>query len=190
VSVWHRVKVLLGMADDDEYEEDEYYDADAEGEDVGRKPYTSPYASDKPAVRRVDRKPDLQRARDVAHSRDSGYPERSSSRAETPGAHLREVPRERQPQVKMHIAEPKSFTEAQSIADRFKDGTPVIMNLTTTDPDLSKRFLDFASGLTYGLNGGLQKVAERVFMLSPADVDVSAEDRRRLRDRGLFTIDN
>jgi cell division inhibitor SepF len=93
------------------------------------------------------------------------------------------------PQVKMHITEPRSFSEAQSIADKLKADTPVIMNLTMTDPDLAKRFIDFASGLTYGLDGGLQKVADRVFMLTPANVSVSAEDRRRLRDKGLFSLD-
>jgi cell division inhibitor SepF len=89
----------------------------------------------------------------------------------------------------MHIAEPKAFTEAQSIADRFKSDTPVIMNLTAADPDLSRRLIDFASGLTYGLDGGLQKVSERVFMLTPANVDVSAADKRRLRDKGLFSAE-
>ena len=62
------------------------------------------------------------------------------------------------------------------------------MNLTSTTPDLAKRLLDFASGLTYGLDGGLQKVADKVFMLTPHNVDVSDADRRRLRDTGLFSI--
>jgi cell division inhibitor SepF len=86
----------------------------------------------------------------------------------------------------MHIVEPKSFSEAQSIGDKFKKGTPVILNLTMTSPDLAKRFIDFASGLTYGLDGGLQKVSDRVFMLSPHNVEVTDADRRRLRDTGLF----
>ena len=89
--------------------------------------------------------------------------------------------------MKMHIVEPKSFTEAQSIADKFKQGTPVIMNMASTSPDLAKRLLDFASGLTYGLDGGLQKVSDKVFMLTPHNVDVSDADRRRLRDTGLFS---
>ena len=93
------------------------------------------------------------------------------------------------PQVKMHIAEPKSYSEAQTIADRFKQGTPVIMNLTMTPPDVSKRLIDFASGLTYGLDGGLQRVSDRVFMLTPANVDVSAGEVRRLKDTGLFTLE-
>jgi cell division inhibitor SepF len=93
------------------------------------------------------------------------------------------------PNMKMHIVEPKSFTEAQSIADKFKQGTPVIMNMVSTSPDLAKRLLDFASGLTYGLDGGLQKVSDRVFMLTPHNVDVSDADRRRLRDTGLFSAE-
>jgi cell division inhibitor SepF len=63
------------------------------------------------------------------------------------------------------------------------------MNMSATSPDLAKRLLDFASGLTYGLEGGLQKVSERVFMLTPHNIDVSDADRRRLRATGLFSVD-
>ncbi len=93
------------------------------------------------------------------------------------------------PQVKMQIVEPRTYSEAQAIADKFKQGIPVIMNLTMTDQDLAKRLLDFASGLTYGLNGGLQKVSDKVFMLTPANVDVSDAQRAAMRDRGLFGMD-
>lgn len=181
---WHRVKVRLGLEDewDDEYYDDEYYEDDpGEVEDDYQAPtrsssYDSPYGSGAGpnAVRRIDRGPDLDRAR-------SGS-----------GGSLRSVPagpatvQPVSPQVKMHIVEPKAYTEAQSIADKFKQGTPVIMNLTMTKPDLAKRLIDFASGLTYGLDGGLQKVSDKVFMLTPHNVDVSDADRRRLRDTGLF----
>ncbi len=90
------------------------------------------------------------------------------------------------PQVKMHIVEPKSFGEAQTIADKFKQGIPVILNLTMTKPELSKRLLDFAAGLTYGLDGGLQRVSDKVFMLTPHNVEVSDADRRRLQSTGVF----
>ena len=89
----------------------------------------------------------------------------------------------------MHIVEPTSFSEAQTIADKFKQGTPVIMNLTHDQARPRQALLDFASGLTYGLDGGLQKVSDKVFMLTPHNVDVSDADRRRLRDTGLFTVD-
>ncbi len=68
-------------------------------------------------------------------------------------------------------------------------GTPVIMNMSMTSPDVAKRMIDFASGLTYGLDGGLQKISDKVFMLTPANVDVSAGDMRRLRDTGLFSAE-
>jgi len=92
------------------------------------------------------------------------------------------------PQVRIHTVEPRSFSEAQSIADKFRAGQPVIMNLVVTDPDLARRLLDFASGLTYGLGGGLQKVSDKVFMLSPANVDVSATGAR-LREGGMFSME-
>jgi cell division inhibitor SepF len=82
---------------------------------------------------------------------------------------------------------PKNFNDAQQIADRFKDQVPVILNLQSADPDLSRRLIDFASGLTYALDGGMQQVADKVFMLSPRNVEVSAEERARmLSDKGFF----
>ena len=186
MSLWHRIKVRLGLEDewDDEYYEDEdedYYEAEAQDADDAYAPrrsasYDSPYGSGASAgaVKRLDRGPDLDRAR-------SGGSLRSVPAGPDVGA------RRSAPQVKMHIVEPKSFTEAQAIADKFKQGTPVIMNLAVTKPDLAKRLLDFASGLTYGLDGGLQKVSDKVFMLTPHNVDVSDADRRRLRDTGLYS---
>ncbi len=90
------------------------------------------------------------------------------------------------PNVKVHLVLPRSFNDAQQIADRFKDGIPVILNLQSTDQDLSKRLIDFASGLTYALNGGMQRVADKVFLLTPRNVEVSAEERAKLLERGGF----
>jgi cell division inhibitor SepF len=81
---------------------------------------------------------------------------------------------------------PKNFNDAQQIADRYKDDVPVILNLQQTDPDLSKRLIDFASGLTYALDGGMQRIADKVFLLTPRNVDVSAEERARLIEKGFF----
>jgi len=185
VSLWHRIKVRLGLEDewDDEYyDDDEYYEPEAaEAPDAYAPPrrgpgYESPYGSgaNAGAVKRLDRGPDLDRARSSASSLRS-VPSGPSSVAPVSA------------QMKMNIVEPKSFTEAQAIADTFKQGTPVIMNMAMTKPDLAKRLLDFASGLTYGLDGGLQKVSDKVFMLTPHNVDVSDADRRRLRDTGLYS---
>ena len=68
----------------------------------------------------------------------------------------------------MHVVTPRSFNDAQQVADEFKRAEPVIINLQTTDRELSKRLIDFASGMTYALGGGMQRIAEQVFLLTPA----------------------
>ena len=81
---------------------------------------------------------------------------------------------------------PRSFNDAQTIADRFKRDIPVIINLQSADTQLAKRLIDFASGLTYALDGGMQRIADKVFLLTPRDVELSAEDRARYLDGGFF----
>lgn len=88
--------------------------------------------------------------------------------------------------VRVHLVLPKSFNDAQQMADRFKDGTPVILNLQGVEPDLSRRLIDFASGLTYALDGGMQRIADKVFMLTPHNVELSAEQRQQLLEKGFF----
>ena len=89
-------------------------------------------------------------------------------------------------QVRVHLVLPRSFNDAQQIADRFKDSVPVILNLQSADTELSKRLIDFASGLTYALDGSMQRVADKVFLLTPRDVELSAEERARAIERGGF----
>jgi len=81
--------------------------------------------------------------------------------------------------------EPRGFGDAQEIADKFMANQPVIMNLEGLERELSRRLIDFASGLCYGLSGTMKKVANQVFLLTPADVEVTPEDRRRLGEREL-----
>jgi cell division inhibitor SepF len=81
---------------------------------------------------------------------------------------------------------PKSFNDAQQVADKFKDHIPVVLNLQSTESDLNKRLIDFASGLTYALDGGMQRIADKVFMLTPRDVEISAEERAELIEKGFF----
>jgi cell division inhibitor SepF len=88
--------------------------------------------------------------------------------------------------VQVHLVLPRSFNDAQQIADKFKDSVPVILNLQSADTELSKRLIDFGSGLTYALDGSMQRVADRVFLLTPRNVEVSAEERARALDRGGF----
>ncbi len=88
--------------------------------------------------------------------------------------------------ARVHLVVPKSFNDAQEVADKFKDSIPVVLNLQGIDTDLSKRLIDFASGLTYALDGGMQRIADKVFMLTPRNVEISAEQREQLIEKGFF----
>ena len=88
--------------------------------------------------------------------------------------------------VQVHFVTPRNFNDAQEVADRFKRNVPVILNLQSTSADLSKRLIDFSSGLTYAMDGGMQKIADKTFMLTPANVEVSAEEKARLVEKGFF----
>jgi cell division inhibitor SepF len=86
----------------------------------------------------------------------------------------------------IHKSEPKRFNEAREVADRFKEGTAVIMNLQGTEDGTARRLVDFASGVVYGLDGKIELVANRVYLLTPADVEVSAEERERIAGGGFY----
>ena len=90
------------------------------------------------------------------------------------------------PTSRVHLVTPYSFNDAQEVADKFKQDTPVILNLQTTDSELAKRLIDFTSGLTYALGGGMQKIADKTFLLTPRNVEVSAEEKARLVEKGFF----
>jgi cell division inhibitor SepF len=112
---------------------------------------------------------------------------------------VREVPSETQGVVRtiasprtatassaIYKSEPKRFNEAREVADRFKEGTAVIMNLQSTDDTIARRLVDFASGLVYGLDGKIELVANRVYLLTPANVEVSAEERERIAGGAFY----
>jgi cell division inhibitor SepF len=90
------------------------------------------------------------------------------------------------PTSSIYKAEPKRFNEAREVADRFKEGTAVIMNLQGTEDSISRRLVDFASGLVYGHDGKIELVANRVYLLSPDNVEVSAEERAKLAGDGFY----
>jgi cell division inhibitor SepF len=87
--------------------------------------------------------------------------------------------------AKPHVVIPSDFNDAQQIGDRFKASQPVIVNLQGAEQDLARRVIDFASGLCYGLGGQMERVANQVYLITPNDVEVSDEDRRRITERGL-----
>jgi cell division inhibitor SepF len=81
---------------------------------------------------------------------------------------------------------PTTYNEARTIGEHFRDGVPVIMNLTEMDEADAKRLVDFAAGLAFGLRGTIERVTNRVFLLSPANVQVTAEDKARIAEGGFF----
>jgi cell division inhibitor SepF len=92
------------------------------------------------------------------------------------------------PQARFHLVNPTVFkADAQEIGDKFRDGFSVLMNLHSADPRERQRLIDFASGLAYGMGGGIQPAGENVILITPPGVEVSAEERQRfLEERGFF----
>jgi cell division inhibitor SepF len=176
--VWNRTLVYFGIAEEeDEWDEDGYLTE----EDLERT------YSERPNVRRLTPRGSQQDLDDWTDP-EPDEPARSSSRRQRGNRRPREVPAPMMavPSVQVHLVVPRSFNDAQQIADKFKDSIPVILNLQGADQELSKRLIDFTSGLTYALDGGMQRVADKVFLLTPRNVQVSAEERARLLERGFF----
>jgi len=163
---WHSALVYFGLAE--EYHDDIDDAPEADLEDRYR---------ERPNVRR------LRRRRDEFDEIFADEEEGGSARGRA--TTLKSVGRGNG-DVRVHLVIPKSFNDAQQIADKFKDSIPVILNLQTAETDLSKRLIDFASGLTYALDGGMQRIADKVFMLTPRNVEISAEERARLIEKGFF----
>lgn len=90
------------------------------------------------------------------------------------------------PSTKPQLVAPRTFNDAQEVADRFRGGAPVILNLQETDAELGRRLIDFCSGLCYGLRGQMQRVGDRVFLVTPAEVTLTPDDHRLMRDSGLL----
>jgi cell division inhibitor SepF len=81
---------------------------------------------------------------------------------------------------------PRTYNEARTIGEHFREGTPVIMNLTEMVDSDARRLVDFAAGLIFGLHGSIDRVTNKVFLLSPANVEVTAEDKARIAERDFF----
>jgi cell division inhibitor SepF len=184
-SLWHKTLVYFGLAD----EEDDYYDD--EEPPVQQQPDVESTYRQRANVRRIEptskrrSAPDFD---DIFSDDDYRPSSRQSAMSSTRSAPpVRAVPsmQEQQP-VRVHLVVPKNFNDAQIIADKFKGNVPVILNLQQSETELSKRLIDFASGLTYALDGGMQRVADKVFLLTPKNVEVSAEERQRLLEKGFF----
>ena len=207
MSTLHKVKAYFGMAPMEDYD-DEYYDdrAPSRGfprprfdEGYGRydgRDYDDPRGEpDYPPNSYRGGYPDEPR---YSHPREFERPEMSRPRL---GSWLRNSTRgalamdprrmammfeEGHPLSKITTLRPKDYSEARTIGERFRDGTPVIMDLVSMDNADAKRLVDFAAGLAFALRGSFDKVATKVFLLSPADVDVTPEERRRIAETGFY----
>ena len=111
-------------------------------------------------------------------------PERRSLEKNAPVI-MPKVVSEREP-YRITTLHPRTYNEARTIGEHFREGTPVIMNLTEMDDTDAKRLVDFAAGLVFGLHGSIERVTQKVFLLSPANVDVTAEDKARIAEGGFF----
>ena len=172
----HRAFVYLGLVDDDEYDD---YETDAQPEVPAR-----------PTVRQVA-SPPQDTALGAVDAGPSGV--RTLTREEQVSAVnvvsprpavVRPITPERSARV--HVVAPSEFSDAQEIGDRLKASQPVIVNLQGVDRELGRRMIDFCSGVTYAIGGSMEKVADQVFLLTPSNVEVSAEEKQRLQERGLY----
>jgi len=175
---WHSALVYFGLAE--EYQDD--FDEEAGGE--APETEIEDRYRERPNVRRLRRRRD---EFDDIFAEDEGVEAAGGRGRGRSTTVLKPVGgRAGNGDVRVHLVVPKSFNDAQQIADKFKDSIPVILNLQSSDTDLSKRLIDFASGLTYALDGGMQRIADKVFMLTPRNVEISAEERARLIEKGFF----
>jgi cell division inhibitor SepF len=179
--VWHRTLVYFGIAEEYDDGWDEEYLSD-DRPPPGAQPPEQAYAERSSTnVRRLPRRRDSEYDYDDWTSGSSSAPE-AAPRSPGPQA----VPPADGGLAQVHLVVPRGFNDAKQIADRFKRSVPVIVNLQDADVELSKRLIDFASGLTYALNGTMQRIADKVFLLTPPNIEVSAEERAKALERGGF----
>ncbi|MEJ7825505.1 MAG: cell division protein SepF [Solirubrobacteraceae bacterium] len=183
---WHRALVYFGLAEErayvDEYAEERERSRQQERE---RPPAPEPEAEMEEAYRERPNVRRLAPRRPRRDDFDDIFPD-DEPRSRRPTTVLRPVAGARNGDVRVHLVIPKSFNDAQQVADKFKQTIPVVLNLQGIDNELAKRLIDFASGLTYALDGGMQRIASKVFMLTPRNVQISAEERAELIEKGFF----
>ncbi|HEY6648292.1 MAG TPA: cell division protein SepF [Mycobacterium sp.] len=206
MSTLHKVKAYFGMAPMEDYDDEYYEDDDRGSRGFSRRPrddrfdddgYSRGYEGrdyDEPSGYRGGYRDEDRFETRLRGPRefDRPTPRFSALRGSTRGAlamdprRMAELFDAGSPLSKITTLRPKDYSEARTIGERFRDGTPVIMDLVSMDNADAKRLVDFAAGLAFALRGSFDKVATKVFLLSPADIDVSAEERRRIAEAGFY----
>ena len=164
----HKMAVYLGLVEDDP-RYDDGYDSFEEYEEFGEPPERDEPEPERAAVR-------------AGRVEFAAEPASSASRTATQATaitHATDLAR-------ITTLHPRTYNEARTIGEHFREGTPVIMNLTEMVDSDAKRLVDFAAGLIFGLHGSIDRVTNRVFLLCPANVEVTAEDKARIAERGFF----
>lgn len=200
-----KMAVYLGLVEDDRYDDDYYYDDNArsgsrDSERVGAS-RSDRYADrdERDTVRVTETPRDADRADDLTRRRQATERPARDWRTDTVAtdpvashpAGTRSKPAERPAArtvdpMKITTLHPRSYNDARRIGEEFRSGNPVIMNLTELDDVDAKRIVDFAAGLVFGLRGSIERVTNKVFMLSPANVNVDADEARaQLQKQGL-----
>ena len=155
-----KVGVYLGLLEDTDRYEDDYY-ADDEETSVDRSPATRP----------------VHAVRDDRPAREATVA--SISERRRPATQMAELSR-------ITTLHPRNYNEARTIGEHFREGIPVIMNLSEMDDADAKRLVDFAAGLVFAVHGSIERVTNKVFLLSPPNVSVAAEDKQRIAEGGFF----
>src|SRR3954453_14746966 len=185
---WHRTLVYFGLAED-RYDDEDDYDhptpppAARAASSVNAEAEIEERYRERPNVRRLSSRRRRDDFDDIFADEPAGSSRTNVLRAVGSGAARQTNGRS---DVRVHLVSPRSFNDAQDVADKFKDAIPVIINLQQSEAELNKRLIDFASGLTYALDGGMQRIADKVFLLTPRNVEVSAEERARIIEKGGF----
>jgi cell division inhibitor SepF len=175
---FRKVAVYFGLAENRDYYEDDEPELAREPE-----PERESRHEERPNVRRLQSRRRRDEIDDIFG--DDAPSERRTTQLRPVGGTSARTANGRG-EVRVHLVVPKSFNDAQDVADKFKDSIPVILNLQSSDTELAKRLIDFGSGLTYALDGGMQRIADKVFLLTPRNVEVSAEERAALIEKGFF----
>ncbi|MET9875662.1 cell division protein SepF [Actinacidiphila glaucinigra] len=184
-----KMAVYLGLVEDDGYDgpgfdPDDEFEPEPEPE-RSRRPHQShqpPHQTQPEEPVRIVHAPAPREPRIAAVA--SITQERHSLEKNAPVI-MPKVVSEREP-YRITTLHPRTYNEARTIGEHFREGTPVIMNLTEMDDTDAKRLVDFAAGLVFGLHGSIERVTQKVFLLSPANVDVTAEDKARIAEGGFF----
>ena len=178
----------LGLGPDEDYDDYDFVDDQLDYDDAASGPVAQPQSMGSPAVRPVQA---VQRPQVVTEDWDEPEPGGirvlPAAAAPSDGSRPRGVvrPLPTAATARPQVVSPKSFNDAQEVGDLFKRRQPVILNLQNLDRDLARRLLDFASGVAYGLAGTVERVASHVYLITPADMEVSADDRRRIKEGAL-----